>query len=53
MVGCKAPFLLASLATLRKYSCQFRDRDAINEEKSAKKVQRKRNYFKGARREDS
>ena len=60
-VWCTAPFLLASLASLRKYS-SFVIVNAINEEKSEKKksknknkekkVQRKRNYFKGARREE-
>ena len=59
-VWCTAPFLLTSLASLRKYS-SFVIVNAINEEKSEKKnknknkekkVQRKRNYFKGARREE-
>ena len=45
MVWCKAPFLLASLATLRKYS-SFVIVDAINDEKSEKKG-RKKNKEKG------
>ena len=61
MVWCTAPFLLASLASLRKYSMQFRDRKCYKWRKiwkkkkkknRGKKVRRKRNYFKGARREE-
>jgi len=40
MVWCKAPFLLASLASLRKYS-SLAIVDAINEEKSEKKGRKK------------
>ena len=56
-VKCKAPFLVASPASLQKYS-SFVIVQTINGEKSEKKntreknVQRKGNYFKRARREE-